>query len=272
MVPRRGDAGQNVSPNDIVFNFGNPASARGTMAQGSADLLGFAAYAKSLDAADAGLPPLDTRRLVFWGHSQGATEGALFLANDRTVDGTVLSGASASLVDALLTKRSPVDIADSLWIALSEASPNDVTAFHPVLSLLQTWCDAVDPVSFARNVTVVPASPDGGVSVFARNVFQVWGVGDTYTAQPVQNTFTEAAALACVSPNIDSFDGPDQPVVSGNVQVGNFKVTAAMRQYDPADAGYDGHFVVYFNDQARTEALKFIVRSASGDVPTVPSP
>jgi hypothetical protein len=49
-------------------------------------------------------------------------------------------------------------------------------------------------------------------------------------------------------------------------------VTAAFRQYEPVDGGYDGHFVVYSNDQARTDALKFILRSASGDVPVVPEP
>jgi hypothetical protein len=270
--PRRGDAGQDASPNDIVFNFANPASARGTMAQGAADLFGFAAYAKSIDTADAGLPALDTRRLMFWGHSQGATEGALFLANDRTVHGTVLSGASASLTDALISKRSPVDIADGIWIALSESTPAAVGAFHPVLSMLQTWSDVVDPVNFGRNVVVVPASADGGVPVFARDVFQVWGKNDTFTAQPVQSTFAAAAGLSFVGPQLDDFDAAPTAFASGNVFAGPFKVTAAFRQYDPGDAGYDGHFVVYSNAQARSDALKFILRSASGDVPTVPEP
>jgi hypothetical protein len=270
--PRRGDGGQDVSPNDIVFNFGNPASARGTMAQGAADLLGFAAYAKSLDAADAGLPPLDTRRLTFWGHSQGATEGALFLAEDRSVNGTVLSGASASLVDALISKRSPIDIADTIWIALSEATPQDVNAFHPVLSLLQTWTDVVDPVNFARDIVVVPQSPDGGAPEFARNVFQVWGRNDTFTAQPVQSTFSAAAGLTWVGPQVDDYNATPVNSASGNVGAAGTHVTAAMRQYDPLDAGYDGHFVIYFNQQAQTDALKFIVRSASGDVPSVPEP
>src|SRR5262249_43696924 len=151
-----------------------------------------------LDAADAGLPAIDTRRLVFWGHSQGATEGALFLAEDRAVTGALLSGASASLTDALRSKRSPIDIADSLWIALGESSPDAIAEFPPVLPLLQTWTDPVDPVSFARFDTVVPASADGGAPLFARDVFQVWGRNDTYTAQLVQSTFASAAGLTFV--------------------------------------------------------------------------
>lgn len=251
---RRG-ARTDVSPDDIVFNFANPASARGTMAQGSADLLGVARLAKVLDATDAGLPPLDRSRLVFWGHSQGATEGAMFLAMDRSIEGAVLSGASASLMNALLSKRAPVNIADSMWIALGEARPDDVDLFHPVLSLLQTWTDPVDPINFARDVPV------------GRHVLQIWGKADTFTAQPVQNAFALGAGLALVGPKVDDTELAAVPSVAGNA-VGK---TAAVRQYDPAGA-YDGHFVVFQDPTARADAVRFLVRAAAGAVPRVPEP
>jgi hypothetical protein len=262
--PRRG-ARTDLSPEDIVFNFANPASARGTMAQGATDLLGVARLVKALDAADAGLPALDSSRLTFWGHSQGATEGAMFLANDRSVEGALLSGASASVTDALLSKRAPIDIADSMWIALGESAPTDVDLFHPVLTLLQGWTDPVDPINFARNVVVVPAV--GATAAHPRHLLQIWGKGDTFTARPVQNIFALAAGLAFVGPKVDETDL--SPVTEAFANVAGH--TAAMRQYDPMGA-YDGHFVVFQDPGARRDAVRFLVRSASGDAPRVPEP
>ncbi len=239
------------------------------MTQGAADLFGFAAYAKAINTPDSGLPLLDPTRLIFWGHSQGSTEGAMFLAHDRSVEGSVLSGASASLTDALLSKKSPTDIADVMWVALDESQPSDVDGSHPVLSLLQTWTDPADPVNFARSDVNVPLSTEG--PAYSRNLFQVWGRYDTYTAQPVQSTYTAAAGLTFVGPQVDDYGGTPVASVMGNTGQGH-AVTAAMRQYDPGDGGYDGHFVVFFNDQARHDAVHFLVRSASGDVPLIPEP
>jgi hypothetical protein len=44
--------------------------------------------------------------------------------------------------------------------------------------------------------------------------------------------------------------------------------TTAFRQYTPT--GYDGHFVAFQNDQAKTDVSKFLARVAHGDVPKVP--
>lgn len=265
--PRRGaiaaDAG--LSPDDAVYNFQNPAAARGNMSQGAADLHAVVRYLKALDVADAGLPALDTRRLSFWGHSQGATEGALFLSQDRTVEGALLSGASASLLNALRSKKAPINIADNIWLALSESSVDTVNEFHPVLSLLQSWVEPADPINTARHVVVVPA--DGATPAFGRHVFQVWGKSDTYTAQPVQQAFAGAAGLLWVGPKVDDFLGSPQSFAFANVSSPR-PLTGAMRQYEPN--GYDGHFVIFRNDQAKDDAVRFIGRAAAGQVPRVP--
>ncbi len=264
--PRRGAAGQNTSPNDIVFNFANPASARGTMAQGAADLHGMTRYVKSLaQTPPAGLPALNVNRLVFWGHSQGATEGALFLAQDRAIEGALMTGASASLVDAMTSKKSPINIADNLWLALSETGPQAVDRFHPVLSLLQSYIDPVDPLHFARADIVVPA--EAPTPAYARHVFQIWGKDDTYTARPVQWSYALGAGFAFVGPKLDEYELTPVSSVSGNIMVPR-TVTAAMRQYAPD--GYDGHFVAFENLTAKTDAKNFINRVIAGDVPTIP--
>ncbi|MBL8916645.1 MAG: hypothetical protein JNM17_38445 [Archangium sp.] len=268
--PRRGAMGQMTSPDDIVFNFVNPASGRGTMAQGATDLLSVTKYLKSLPANfPAELPPLDVTHLAFWGHSQGATEGALFLAEDRQIDGALMSGASATLVNSLTSKKAPVDIAGGLWAALGEQSPQAVNAFHPVLGILQSWTDVVDPLHFAGRNVVVPADTVNMTPAFARNVFQVWGKDDLFTARPVQTSYARAAGLPFVGPKVDEYDAMEVTSVSGNVMSPRI-VTSAMRQYVPS--GYDGHFVVFSNPAATTDATRFVGRVLRGEVPTVPEP
>lgn len=266
--PRRGLNGQHVSPDDIVFNFGNPLSARGTMAQGAADLHAMSRYLRSFaTAAPPELPPLDVTRLAFWGHSQGATEGALFLAGDRSIHGAVMSGASASLTAALTSKKAPVDIAGGLWAVLGEATPTSVTINHPVLGLLQWWTDVVDPLHFAGHNVVVPV--DGATPAYARHLFQVWGKDDLFTARPVQSAYALGARLQLVGPGVDEFLNAPVASVSGNVTTPRV-VTAALRQYAPD--GYDGHFVALRNQTAKDDVGHFIARVLRGETPTVPEP
>lgn len=266
--PRRGTAGQLTPPENIVFNFANPAAARGNFAQAAADLVGVTQYVKSLSSsAPAELPALDVSRLAFWGHSQGATEGALFLAVDRNVDGALMSGASSTLVNSLTSKKMPIDIAGGLWAALGESTPTQVGIFHPVLGLLQSWTDVVDPLHFAGRNVRVPAA--GATPAFARSVFQVWGKDDLFTPRAVQTSYARAAQLGFVGPQVDTFDGMMSTSLSGNVTMPR-AVTAAMRQYVPD--GYDGHFVVFRNSAATTDASRFIGRVLRGEVPTIPEP
>src|SRR5262249_39768720 len=134
-----------TDPSNIVFDFANPQAARFTYLQGAADQHALLRAAATLGTVDDGGPSvaLDVSKILFWGHSQGATEGALFLADSAAVPGVVLSGEGGGFVQALVNKTKPVDIKDVLWIALGENAPGDVNLYHPVLSLLQTWVDPV---------------------------------------------------------------------------------------------------------------------------------
>ncbi len=264
--PRRG-ARQDVHPNDVVFNFANPASARGTMAQGATDLVAMTRFAKALPAGGgADLPPLDTSRLAFWGHSQGASEGGLFLAYDRSLEVAVLTGASGSLADSLTSKKAPVNIADGLPLALGEPS-GSVSAFHPVVALLASWTDPVDALHTARFAAVTPARPP--LTAFARHFFMAWGKGDLYTPSPVQRQFAQASTAVFVGPKVDEFDPAPVASVQGNLTIPR-TITSAIRQYEPS--GYDGHFVAFQNPTAKQDIVRFLGRAVRGEVPTVPEP
>jgi hypothetical protein len=242
------------------------------MAQGAADLFAVTRLAKAFPA-DAGVPALDASRFGFWGHSQGASEGVLFLAFDDSLEVAVLSGASGSLADSITTKKAPVNIADGLGVALGEP-PGPVSPFHPVVGLLATWTDPVDALHFAR---FAATSPTG-----ARHFFQVWGKGDLYTTSAVQRAYGSATNAVLVSPKVDDVDQAGQSTVSANTGAMSKRVTSAIRQYeppftqamptDPKVYQYDGHFVAFQDPTAKRDVVRFFGRAQRGEAPVVPEP
>jgi len=251
--PRRGTSTR--APQEIFFNFANPRAARFNPLQGAADQH---ALVRLLETLTVDGKTLDKTKMAFFGHSQGATEGAMFLAYDQAIKGAVFSGQGASLLDALVTKKAPIDFTALTWILLGESSPKAVDVWHPALSLLQWWEDPADPLHFARlDVTSLP-----------RHVLQTFGTKDTYTPSATQVTFLASGGLAFVGTELEPFGATPVASVQGNFDVGGVKVTAAVRQYAPD--GYDGHFVAFQNDLARNDVVKFLSRVARGEVPKVP--
>jgi hypothetical protein len=265
--PRRN--GSSMSPDDLFFNFANPAAARFNALQGAADQHALVRFVEGAGTITVGTDAikLDGSKIVFWGHSQGATEGALFLAFDASVKGAVLSGEGGGLVDSLVTKTSPVNIAGLLYIPLEEASPAAVGYFHPVLGLLQQWIDPSDPIHFAR-LSYAPSLASGA---FHRSVFQPFGTEDTFSPGQTQLAFALAAGFPQIKPIVDpklSITAVDS--VQGNVAAGGgaTATSAAFRQYAPS--GHDGHFVVFQNAQAKGDATKVLARAARGETPKIP--
>jgi hypothetical protein len=304
-----------MSPNVLFFNFKNPAAARGNPLQGAADVISMGRLAKTFGLAvaapapvDAGVPdggaldagsldastPLDTgtappsggnggppgvkfdtTSVVFFGHSQGSMHGSVGLPFTNDYRAALLSGNGASLMDALLTKTQPENIAAAVPFALGGDYDGARKLFggrnHPVLSLLQQWIDPGDPLNFARSIASQPFS-----GVLPKSVFQTYGLGDTYSPPVTMETYAVAAQLelAAHDPSVST---PD-PIAEGSLNekpvpvAGNFTgpptVTAAMRQYK-APSGKDGHFVVFDVPSATEDAVRFLSMAASGKVPAV---
>lgn len=249
--PRRN--GSTQSPNNLFFNFTNPGAARGNPLQGAADQLSLVKLARDLDLTSGPTGALKFGRVAYWGHSQGATEGAVAMPYATTdVAGVVLSGAGASLIDALLTKTSPVNIAAAVPFVLVDAS--GVNSGHPVLGLLQNSIDPADPLNHGRALT--------------KHVFVPYGQKDTYTPSAVQATYILAAGLGMVSsaPSVLTPEaiGGLQPITtlpaSGNLL--NPTRTGLTRQYAPA--GFDGHFVVFKDATGKKDAIDFLKDVAAG--------
>ncbi len=275
--PRRGESTE--SPNNLFFNFLNPAVTRGNPLQGAADQLSVARFAKVLDATAATTTgsaiKVDGSKLSFFGHSQGSTEGSLMLPFGDDYKAAVLSGNGASLRDALRTKRKPEDIAAALPLVLQDPAMIDpnlgpgVTINHPVLSLLQQWIDPADPLNFAALIR----TPLTGHT--AKHAFQTFGIDDNYSPPVTMATFALAGGFVQVTPHSSAKPAYDEeefttkslkPVAVGYRAAAN-GFTLGVRQYG-APAASDGHFVV-FDTQAANDDVVLFLTGATGPTPPV---
>jgi hypothetical protein len=276
--PRRGTSTE--SPDNLFFNFLNPAATRGNPLQGAADQLSVARFAKALNADAAtthgSAIKLDPTKLFFFGHSQGSTEGSLMLPFGDDYKAAVLSGNGASLRDALRTKTKPQNIAAGLPIVLQDPVMADprlgdaVTAYHPVLSLLQQWIDPADPLNFAA----VIGSPLQGHT--GKHVFQTFGIEDNYSPPLTMATFALAAGLTVVEPHSSADpvykdalpQDRDKNLIFEPVgyQAPGSGITLGMREYGSSDS--DGHFVV-FDVKAANDDMVLFLTGAAGAAPPV---
>ncbi len=263
--PRRGAS--TASPNDLFFNFTNPSASRGNPLQGAADQISLVRFAKGLDLLAPSSPTgaeIKFGAVAYWGHSQGATEGAIAMPYVAGVTGVVLSGEGASLIDALLSKKSPVDIASAIPFVLQDPG---VSTSHPVLSLLQNAIDVADPLNHARFLAAAPIAP-----ITAKHVFQPYGLKDTFAPPVTEATYALAAGLGLLSASPSA--SPPDPIgslnpaavpASGNL--GSGVTSAYVREYGPN--GYDGHFVAFKESVAQADVAHFLADALAGKVPKV---
>jgi hypothetical protein len=264
------------SPDNLFYNFANPAAARGNTLQGAADQLSLLRLAASFDLPAAQSPTqaeIKFGSLAFWGHSQGASEGGLAMPYAAGAPsgfrGAVLSGEGASVMDALVSKKSPVDIADAIPVVLEDPK---VDINHPVLSLLQGDLGVVDPLNYGAMFFASPVAPAN-----AKHVLQPYGQDDTYAPPVTELTFAAVTQLTEAAPPNGVTGAPlfgSTPLlvppagVGGNAMVGGMPFTAIVRQYAPAST-YDGHFVAYDNAAAEADVDHFLADALSGKVPGV---
>lgn len=254
-------------PENLFFNFSNPAAAQGNVLQGGADQV---ALVKFIQAGQTiGGHALSTTKIAYWGHSQGATEGAISMPYAKGVKGVLFSGEGGSLIDSLITKTSPVNLKAVAPFVISESAAN-INADHPVLTLFQNGIDIADPLNHASNMNpLTPVAAD----VIQKHVFMPFGQGDTYATPVTQLTYLTAARLAVApTPAGVSVDvAPKLPAPqAGPVSANSNGFTAVTRQY-AKPAADDGHFVIFRDDAAKADGDKFLKAVlVDGTVPTLP--
>jgi len=258
---RRG--GSERHPNELVFNYENPAAAQGNFLQGAAEIAAIISFVEGLEISAEDSPTgeeikLDAENIWFFGHSQGGTTGPLALPFETRVKGSIFSGAGAGLTLALMGKTSPVNSPAAVRFVLQEPS---ASANHPVLNMLQGYFDPVDPHNFARRMTT-RAIPD---RTYRQHVFQTIGVGDTFTPPDALQTMAVALQVTMAEPFPEPFDGVSTAPAPLGENSGGYTVVG--RQYVPS--GYDGHFVIFRDANAQGDLKEFLGTGVLSGIPEI---
>lgn len=265
--PRRGS---DESPDNLFFNVLNPEAARDNSVQGGADLFAVARMAELLDVA-AGDSPIgeavrfNAGKIMYLGHSQGGNAGALGVPFEPLIHSAVLSGTGGGLLLSLLDKRSPVDLSAGVQLVMAETDPSfELNQFHPVLSMVQWYVDGADPGSYARWWFREPkreAPP---------HLFMTFGLQDSYTPPRAMHHFARALGIHIAGRVYDEGHRlfvRELPVKRNKPANDEIRVTAALQQFQPN--GYDGHFVLFRDAEARRKYRWFLATAARDGVPTL---
>lgn len=265
--PRAGASGG--SPETLFYNFQNPWAGRDNSRQEAIDNFQLLRLVDSVNvsaAPETGQPiRFDPDHVYFFGHSQGAITGALFVPFEPRLRAAILSGAGANLILTLLRKKSELDIEALLEIALDDPAYGPLDEFHPVLTVLQTFIEPADPLAYAQDYF---ASDEPGVG--APSLFLTYGRGDSYTPNLTTRVLAETIGAAPAGEVLDSYEAYDllggvSPLalpVCDNLSVDGGHRTAVVVQYEPWP-GSDGHFVVFDERTARRQAAAFLATEAT---------
>lgn len=255
-----------------VFNFINPRSGRMTFRQSAIDTMwltrmiadgrfdmpeGTTTFAQDV--------VLDPDNIVFFGHSHGGLAGTIVLAVDARIKGAVLSGASGVLIETILRRKDPLDIAATLALVLN-LSADKLDTFHPSLSLAQMLVDATDPINYAP-YWLEPVT--GGNS---KHVFMTEGTDDALSPAVGADAVAAAAGIPLLNPVAQASEAHalkglfavDMPVNSNLLSSTGQFVTGALRQF----AGGD-HWVALEDPLAISIWRGFFRAFREGEIPTI---
>lgn len=225
----------------------------------------------------------DASKLMFFGHSQGGLNGPLYFAADDSARGGVLSGSSAVMSITLLEKTKPAPsvagLVTTVFLGLHEEEVDEVSEFHPAISLAQTIVDVVDPIHYARRVVLEPREGFAPKSVYMTEGINPDGTGDNYAPPHGIEMHALAMGLPPQSPGQRPIEelrwggvGPVSPPaagLAGNLAGG--RASGVLAQW-PVPEGDDGHFVVFDVPEATAQAHGFLRNLADEPAGRVPQP
>lgn len=255
-----------------VFNFINPRSGRMTFRQSAIDTMWLSRmvadgrFDMPVGTTNFANPiVLDPANIVFFGHSHGGLAGTIVLAVDSRIKGAVLSGASGILVETILRRKDPLDIAATLALVLG-VSVERLDTFHPTLSLAQMLVDATDPINYAP-YWLEPVT--GGNS---KHVFMTEGTEDALSPAVGADAVAAAAGIPLLNPVANASEAHalkglfavDMPVNSNLLSTTGQFVTGALRQF----AGGD-HWVALEDRGAISIWRGFFKAFREGEIPTI---
>ena len=302
-----GPRGGGGSPELSFFNFINPTASIHNMIQAGVDDFSLLRLVKGLSATSVkwtkGHPiydgktltfspgfKFDPKRIYFMGHSQGGITGPIFLAHEPEVKGAVLSAAGGMVLLTLLEKLDPLPLKTQVEQVLGA---ENVTRFHPMLTLVQQLLEPADTINYGRMLLKSP--PSGGAP---KHIFMSQGVVDQQTPNSTGEALAAAIGLPRVGGSIIATPAldlaglsPTTAPLSGNLTAGTSKVTGGLVQYrakatgktctsksecgsggvycDSGTCRRDGHYVLFDLADGKRQWTSFLATMARDGTPTI---
>ena len=247
----------NNCPMLYTFNLMNPVAARDGFRQSALDAVQLRMALRTLRFRFQGAGPehhFDASRTYYMGHSQGSTSGPIFVAaEDDGIRAAVFSGPAAGLGLAMLYKTEPIDIPGLFGLVLGDHEGFD--AFHPVLSLFQSFVKPADPMNYA---VYLAHEPREGAT---RDLLITEGMLDEFTPPIQAEAFAVAARVQPVSPVYSEIPGMlwrglaavEAPFRGNLLNADGASWTGALLQFPD-----DGHFAIYGNPTAERAYVEFL--------------
>jgi predicted esterase len=217
----------------------------------------------------------DHKRIWFMGHSQGGLTGPLLLAFEEHISAAYLSAPGGYLIHTLMYKIKPAEpiMLPAIVRYLICDGDDNVTPFHPILSLVQNFYDPADPVNYAAPILDGSRSP--------LNFLMTIGLTDSYAPPQVFDPLAVAMGLPLLGPLHHPIPGlqlrqiPQYKLpVHGNFlhPLGN-RTSVGFTQHPEckysSGGDCDGHFVAHHNPDAQRNWISFFQSLVNGDIATI---
>jgi hypothetical protein len=288
-APNPADPNYDSEEDLLFFNLNNPIGARTNGQQAALDVV---EQARLFTATHVTVPAtvsraqsaiaFDATKLLFIGHSQGGTNGPLFLAADNQALGGVLSGSGAMITVALLEKTQPTpSVADAVKTILGLTHPDDaaeLNLFHPVLNMAQAIIDPTDPINYAGYIIKHPRPGFTPKSILQTEGVNPDGTGDSFAPPHGIEVHSVALGLPREAPGVHVIEEAawgglgDVPIPAAGLQgdLANGAASGVLGQFVPAPND-DGHFVAFDVPAAHAQVGGFCQSLAADPKGLVPS-
>lgn len=245
-----GRAGFGGSTEISTYNLVNPRAARGNFRQQAAEASYFVRLLREQIAQLDGPPELDTDRIVYGGHSQGAMCGSILAAVEDQYLAYALNGLSTFFTLTILHRKDIIDF--ELVVRSVFNLDRMLDRYYPILQMVQLGAEAVDPHNYAPR--------------WKNDVFVVNGLLDDTTTKRGMDHLTMVGNLPPLTQpgwEVDEQGVWDGVPVSAPVEDNAQDASGAHTRATLLD-GERGHGTIYRNTRSRQMAIDFWLSAVEG--------
>lgn len=277
-LPLHGDRGTGADPSLLSFNYFNPTAARGNFQQAVLDAVFLSLVLTRqesrftlVEEGEADREAVfDPTRVAYLGHSHGGIVGAMAAPwLGETLRGVVLSGAGGGLaLSVVYRKQGGLDVQALIASTFDLDADETVTPDHPLIGMVQTLGEAVDPINYAPYWSA--RQPWWHTSPVP--VLMTTGLLDEHTPSITSQVLAGAGGLPILDPVSQSQDINELSGLVGQAVPCADNVTAwdgSVVSGGLAEFPEDDHFPIYNNGDAASLYATFLQTAVTDDAPLI---